>query len=156
MNGKSKNLVVAQSHNAGCLNWFFCKSWNPKEVGFNTNEGMGMLGKWRQAAGEWIAHLLLSLSRPPAEGTAQVKGVPQDLVWRHALTCFRTWIKSSCLLASGLGPKACCLPTSRSGSQVCPPLLNSGSFQIQSGWQPGIAITGFISCSPNSCKGELW
>jgi len=61
MDGKSKDLIVAQSHKAGCF------SWSSVEGGSN------------RCAGK-------SLCRPPAEGVAQVEGVHHH-TWICDLLC---------------------------------------------------------------------
>lgn len=54
-----------------------------------------------------------------------------------------------CFPASWSGSKACCLPPSRSRSQVCPLCLHYSSFQIQSSSQPRTASTVNIRRAEN-------
>jgi hypothetical protein len=45
MKGRSKNAVVVQSRQAGCLSWPLAYIRIPKEVGSNASEGMNLLGR---------------------------------------------------------------------------------------------------------------
>jgi hypothetical protein len=65
VDGKFKNLVVAQSHEHSCLRR------SSIEVGSNRGPGK----KVQAVEEEWIFLLPMSLYRPPAEGVAQIKGV---------------------------------------------------------------------------------
>lgn len=48
MNGKSRNLVIAQSH-GGWVSLVFCICCNPKEIGSNVSEGKDVLARKGQA-----------------------------------------------------------------------------------------------------------
>ena len=71
---KSKNLVVAQSHKASCFSWTFVytglmKKSVPTDV---------VASKCKQVEKSGL-HSSNAPCRPPAEGVAHIKGVPQDL-----------------------------------------------------------------------------
>jgi hypothetical protein len=126
---------------------------------------------------EWIFFLPMSLCRSPAEGVAQIKVCTNKSVC--GICCVPGWLwtqKSPCLSLLGLkarttlpGPKIfmdtitqdlyakihvrnLCLPASRSGSQVCPPILGCNSFPIESSWQLGIGIAIIASLCYNAVQ----
>ena len=48
VNGKSKDLVVAQSHEARCFSWSFCISLNPEGIGSNRCTGQERASRQRR------------------------------------------------------------------------------------------------------------
>jgi hypothetical protein len=123
------------------------------------------------SASRWRRDFLLMFScRSPAEGVARLKVCTTTPGSRTCFVSGWPWTqRSACLSLLELkacstlpGPKlfmatmpqdlhikiwvrSLCFPASKSGSQVGPPFLDCSSFQMQSSWQPGIAITYAVS-----------
>jgi hypothetical protein len=92
VNGKLKNLVVAQFYRASCLEMFFCVCWNPEKIGFNPVKKWMCYRTRQEQAGKEQKHLAsMSLHMLPAEGVPQIKGVSSFCI---------IWIKSVCLSTS--------------------------------------------------------
>ena len=87
VNGKSKNLILAQSHN------IFCIHWNP-EVGSGANKGMDVLAKVireRTKASFFFCVFIQTSSK----GLAHIKGMS---------SCLKMGINGLCLPAKGTCP----------------------------------------------------
>jgi hypothetical protein len=113
-----------------------CVSWNPKDVGSNASEGMDVLAKWGQAGEEGTTP---SFSRCLYLGLQQIKGMPQDLDWRHVSIHIKSIIPpqdleprpvSSSLKIQTKSMLSFCLKICFTGVTPPPQFLDCGSFQI--------------------------
>jgi hypothetical protein len=91
----------------------------------------------------------------PGSGTCFVPGWP----WTQRSPCLSLLGLQACTTLPGpklfmatmpqdlhvkIQVRKLCLPASRSGSQVSPPIVDYSSFQVESGWQPGRATTRLL------------